>query len=987
MELSRDNNRLVVTIDREYRDYTCSSELGTLGTEFQAQRPHTVFVDLSKCEWADPLPLLSLAALLGQLSADCTEIIIDFGSYSGSNGHRIFVKFISNQGFLNILGQPNNAFLWFRDEGETEPTASPVDQLRARLSSLPYDVHYLNADCILAKLLSAQDFKDGAKHVQEEAEALVLEAQQRAIDRVFGNGPIVRDRLLQKLRRLLLETIENAVEHAYAEGPLGFVGIYARIRGQRPEALERARRWNKLISLERIECPTLKRFEPNEQAPWLELFVCDTGRGLLHALDEWRQYADGKLKDGIARAMQSKNPLQAISRLLFHEPLSRSRRTDSSRTTVTGLQYLGRVLSIDGDFARIYTNHEWAGSVHPWAPKQNDGLRTSRGSRDFVGKRPAPGTFYSFSIQPRQSAVSYDGHEWVLADLTARQRLIEILAEAALDSRPANIEFCDRRTANSCDLPTQWDAARIPTELPPVVVLRPPRSVTKRDFGRWLHALAGLPTIPATRPAAVFIIAELTPFQAVTYADFFKQVSVSPSNRIRIILVSEDWSVCCLSKDATNPYRFKPDQKAAHAFLAAGVADTDGSAVILVQLLRDADSQVFWSKVRGLGRPDPVFFHGPVTWGSSVPADGEPKSVMDGYLDLTQALVDPERYEACRRALRRCLALFPHLQPIATDDLIESLVHDAARRLYRPAHVLQADDNKRLAVGSVCVTASTVNRFHDRRDITIEQDLFLFVHPSAAGRTEHRNRIAVLDWQPPRPEQEPVDFRLERIRGTPFIGIDGEQEISVTRFWPKDAEGREFHTSYYGRTPKETYDDFEQLGVLKLGHWVYGSKHDLLTINLSRAFELSCLNNGPLIRWLEQEFSRLFSPKDRGQPAHLLVYPSHVVTDEIISYFKEVPRLVGLLPKAGVVPIKFLGSKTVSPHRVSPLAVQRLKETIAKYNECSAVILDDGCLSGKVLRELTQLLEPGSRRNPYRRATRSQRFAHTRRHHEEIPGT
>lgn len=404
---------------------------------------------------------------------------------------------------------------------------------------------------------------------------------------------------MQKLRRLLLETIENAVEHAYAEEQLGFVGIYARIRGQRPEALERARDWNKLISRERRECPTLKQFESNPQAPWLELFICDTGKGLLHAVHEWQQYVDDELKQAIARAMQSKNPLRAMSRLLFHQPLSRSLRVDTPRTSVTGLQYLGRVLSIDGDFARIYTNHEWAGSIHPWAPKQNGGLRTSRGSHDFEDKLPAPGTFYSFSIQPRQSEVTYDVHEWVLADLTARHRLIEILTGAALDSRPANIEFWDRRTANSCDVPTQWDAAPASTELPPVVVLRPPRSVTKRDFGRWLQALAGLPNIPAPRPAA-----------------------------------------------------------------------------------------------------------------------------------------------------------------------------------------------------------------------------------------------------PPHPEQEPIDFRLGRIYGTPFIGIDGERAISVTRFWPKDAEDREFHASYYGRNPQETYDDFEQLGVLKLGHWVYGSKHDLLTINLSRAFELSCLDNG-----------------------------------------------------------------------------------------------------------------------------------------------
>lgn len=87
------------------------------------------------------------------------------------------------------------------------------------------------------------------------------------------------------------------------------------------------------------------------------------------------------------------------------------------------------------------------------------------------------------------------------------------------------------------------------------------------------------------------------------------------------------------------------------------------------------------------------------------------------------------------------------------------------------------------------------------------------------------------------------------------------------------------------------------------------------------------------------------------------MYPSHAVTDEIIAHFKGVDRLAHLLSEAGIVPIKFLGTKTVSPHRASPLADQRLKETIAGKSKVSAVILDDGTLSGKVLRELTQLLQ------------------------------
>lgn len=405
-----------------------------------------VVADFSPVEWADPLPLLALAALLRQMSNSGAAIHIDFGHFSPTPEHVILLKFMANQGFVDLLGNTPNSRLLFRDKEDRRSRKYQLNELRHRFGSFHQDTHYQNADCILAKLLPVQELCTGTNVLQTVVEELVREGDRRAITSTFGSEPISRDRLLQKLRRLLLELIDNAVEHAYDHQEEGFVGIYARIRGARPVESSLAERWDGLLQRERLECPTLSRFEPNPAALWLEVFVCDTGRGLLHDMREWRAPPDNpQLAGQLKRASTSKNPLQAISRLLFQEPLSRHDREGSPRTTVTGLQYLGRVLGIDRDFARIYTNHEWAGSTHPWNPKSTANFRTSRDNLRFAGKLPAPGTFYAISIQPEGSPVQYPERDWIMAGDGGREQIIAALAEPPPQEYPPEIAFYDRR--------------------------------------------------------------------------------------------------------------------------------------------------------------------------------------------------------------------------------------------------------------------------------------------------------------------------------------------------------------------------------------------------------------------------------------------------------------------------------------------------------------------------------------------------------------
>lgn len=177
MKVYRRDSRLICKLDRHFRDFRCSAQLGTLKYEFY--RPPdaaTLVVDFSAVEWADPLPLLSLSALLHQMSQSGAAIHIDFGHFSTTPEHLILLKFMANQGFLDLLGKTPNARVFFRDKDHGRIREYPPDELRSRFGSFHQDTHYQNADCILAKLLPVQDFRTGTKLLQT------------ATEEVTGNG-------------------------------------------------------------------------------------------------------------------------------------------------------------------------------------------------------------------------------------------------------------------------------------------------------------------------------------------------------------------------------------------------------------------------------------------------------------------------------------------------------------------------------------------------------------------------------------------------------------------------------------------------------------------------------------------------------------------------------------------------------------------------------------------------------------------------------
>lgn len=953
----------------EFRENEGLLVLGLLQTAMSDGKATSCMVDLTNVEWADPQPLLCLALVLAESGLPKKAIVLDLGSTVSNpktDAHRIFLKFVAQQGFLTAMSE----HMSFRCNGNLFTTTQEIQDLRLNLAAEPQSTYFQNANCIFARIIKTDHFRENQAALQIKVEEILREAHERAIGSAFGAEPLARDMLFQKLRKLLYELLLNVAEHSHAEGQPAYAGVYARIRGAKPPVESDAKAWNDLFA-NGISIYGQTQFSLNPYAEWLELFVCDVGRGLVSAIYDWVEPDDPEVAIDLRKAKKAQNPLESIATRLFRNALSRYPRHDANRTAVTGLQYVGHLLAINGDYCRIYTqNGTWVGGHLPWQESSYSRqdlrvrFRNKAMAMQYHGLIPVSGTAYAFSIQPEHRNTPNTPPPWVEPCEHCRDAILEALRSKTTYDPPVATEFYDRRTENFCSAPTSEELS---SDIPSVIVLRPPRSMSKLDVSRWLGLVAGNPSERATRPAKIFVLADLSPFQTLAFHELLLNVRAHLETKLDLYLVSEHWAVCCLTKSQDST-RFLSAEDNAQQFLHSPISGVLFCASHLAIMLRQMDSELFWRG--GSEEIFEPFFNRPVDWIEST--DKEQVVRLKRYLDFPHALADPERYRACRRALRRCLALFPGCRPEAADNLVTSLLRDAA--LGGIVSSVNVGDPV-VAVGSIAVTAGTVSRLQEEYGC---QSIHMLVHGDTKYAEEPKPLAALLwisdllnveDNITSKDAVNGDSIPWRRIPNTPYIAPLGEQAISILRYMRKENGALDFSRPLYGRTPVDTYNDFQRLGILKAGHWKYGSLHDLLTVNTGLAFKYSVLELGPLYYWIKAQFTLLFSKQDAANPplAHLLIYPSHPVTDAIMDRIRQDAEFADILPLAGMIPVKFLGEQTVSPLLASHLVAYHIKQKIhaLKLAKWGAVVLDDGVVSGKHMRELTQFLQGLNSKNIY----------------------
>ena len=908
-----------ITVAPELRDLYWLMEGGELERRFREPTTSSILLDLSKLTWADPVPLLSLACLCAEFRDRGGSLSIELGSPRSSN-HQ-FRIFFAQHGFLATIALDTPV----RWAGRTYPPEAH-GELDQRLRALVGALAYQDAECIPARLIPVR--KMAADELDRLIEGLVEIAHPRISSWLLGNSRR-RGLMSHQLRIFLTEAIDNIQEHGYRTHG-GYGAIYARIRSGRPEEPAALRSWSSAKVREERHCPTLERCRVGRRPGWLELFVCDVGVGISHDFPD------------------EKAPLQKLSAALFSDPVSRIvDRAVPGKTNMTGLQRIGQLLLAGrdhnnrGDFVRVYSNGEWVGEHLPW-PKKTEALPGLRNVLRVPNASPPTGTALHFALEPPPEtaaeqatlypsafvAPEYDALSNVRAEL-ARERSRDCEAQALFDVyRAPNQRFAH-------DLAALADAQHLDV---PTFIIRPSRIQRKVDLVKQVSRMLAIES-----PVRDVVFTDVPWASAIDFHNIITTQSswrqAGPHPKLRVHILSQDWFCATLSFNSSTR-TFEASKDDARAFLTGTVGHPSASQAAAV--LRRQDSLLFWSEVQS------AYLNEPIRWRTS---DEDTVVAIWGYLDLNFALANPSVFEIVRRAVRRTVSsLTPQVIHTADDIIARVLGSDFELEEVRTA--LRVGARHTILAGSILGSGNTMRRFVRGMAAPYAGALQVLHHPDFA-RNESESLLA-LDWLPPRPEgRRTRSTTFERVSNTPFVIRGGESAVPLARFkksGPDSTSGK----SLYGESPNEAYQRWQRLGLLRMGHWVYGMNHDLLTLRLGDALVYDAAEGGAMIGWLAARIAE-WIPTGEAQPRGFVVYAQHQVTSVLARAISQHPMCRGI----DFFPAAAASSQGKAALLLSPMTREAVIATCQNHlrGGGAAVILDDAVISGVTIRSITQAVE------------------------------
>lgn len=909
----------ILSFPTELRDDFWFKTGGIFENELRDLSNTQLLLDFSDVVWADPIPLLSLICLSAEFRARGGILRIELGFPNNQNGQ--FSVFIARHGFLSLLAKDSIVSWSGRDFQYGE-----YEMLEESLRSLTGALTYQDAECIPATVFdpSALDAGGVAKLVEE----LVDLAHPRINSWLPGNSRR-RGLMAHQLRVFLGETLDNVREHAFRER-IGYGSLYARIRIGRPEEARAFRSWSKAKLAEQVHCPTLNRCLTGRRPGWLELFVADTGVGISFDLTD------------------QKSPLKQLSTKFFVDPISRLEkdlRAASSKTSMTGLQRIGQLLVAGqdqksrGDFARLYCNGECVGDHLPWSKrsKQPAYLNVQRLS---AGATPPAGTVLHFSLEPppanaREQAELYPPsfYQPNQDDLhNVREELQRRVSEPAGDFLFFDVYRTERQRF-AAPMKALSDA-----EHKKVVIIRPSRSLGKWDLIELVGSF-----LADNSNTEDLILADIPWSSAIDFHNIISSqrtwFDASKRSRLKVHLVSQDW-FCSSFVFSTRYRKFTFKKGSAQAFLSSH--RNEASAALVASVLRVQDSKLFWARV---GKS---YINEPIEW-----SDSSQESLYEiwGYLDLHLALSELKLNEIVRRSVRRAVSSFTPQAVYSSDDI--------SRRVLQGSDFNLEDfssEGRRLAedsvlVGSVSVSGGTVRRFARFNTISFGGVLQIFQHPGLDAAS--RSSLLALDWLPPPRAPIKERRRFSRVENTPFVIRGGASAVPLPRFSTPETESAPQY-SLYGESPAAAYQAWQHRSLLRLGHWHYGSKHDLLTLRLEDALAFDTFEGGIMVDWFAKQIEE-WIPAVGGTRKGFVVYAQHQVSSILARELSQLPAFENLdFFPAAAADSGDNATLALSPiTRESVIAVcrERLKDGGV------AIIIDDAIISGQTTRRIQQTVD------------------------------
>lgn len=907
--------------------------------------PVELFVDFSRLCWIDPFPLLGIfIAVKTFCDSSGSRLTVLLGDEPVSN-HDImirggFLKFVSLHGFLSTLKDVKS---YVRLGSSTY--AADDEKLYEKLDSTRYVMAYPDSICLEAIIEPVTRFQE-EDAVTQTVTNWTTRIKESRISGFFEGEPDKFNDLTTKIHNLLVEILLNAGEHAYAKGEASscYIGLYARLREPFGQLSKNMLQKKGYITTETQCCPGVSKFDlSSNDSIWLELFYVDQGHGFVDDLDEWIINSSSALKERLEKIKSFSNPLHEIGKVLFKEPLSRHNR--EGRTMLTGFQYVRKSLSDNEESARLYSSGEWVAERLPWHPDRS-GRAHNVGKKTFYKMSDnrvhfAMGTLWQFCLSLDALTAKYGDPPPGWAKITSG----DIRLEHPGKTRSSDWQVFDDRNLGGGLKSRKWHLENF--RMPFTLWL--PELVRKNQVLHWINVVVHKSKKRVAQDQWVWIFADMSRKDASLMDSVLSTEDLRRKrNSVWVYLITRDWCVKCYkSITSTESGKvFEQDEKQ-----ALKVKKEYGAFIL--EKLREHDSEIFWHGLLEQDNPASAFISEKIIWERD--DNKQPSVTLNGYLDLTQALLDPARKFVARRALERTWLLHAHkAECVAADPLLTDLLPGDARMSLqeKSSRSGETDNQDQVVVGSVFVTGKTAQR----AALSGQSAIHLLHHGEVKGATVPMDpRRCALDWlgQPIKLVEPPKNtLQYERLPGTPYISRGGPKAAPIHRFVKKGDDL--FTESVYGKDPRQTYRDMIRFDLLKLGHWVYGAHHDLLTMNLAYGVESKRFYKDTATEWILGELKKQARHKG-GSYRVMVVYHSHAVSDKLVEALKNLSQEDKTL-NLTFIPVRFWALHTQTAIRIPSLTYDQIRGKLTDNTTTRVVLLDDGAVTGKVQREMEQLL-------------------------------
>ncbi|MFN8323856.1 MAG: hypothetical protein U0T74_14425 [Chitinophagales bacterium] len=956
---------LILKVKGGFRNNNWATDFGLFQNKVASNTFFKIEVDLRDCTWSDPLPMLSL--LLTCYGVDEKNIAFHLPKESDDEISQRFLKFFFLEGFYDSVSQCKWVDFYV---GEAKVTLETIK----RIKEIKTELVYTKCNLIQAQIEDSLVLDDEG---DTSLEIWINDRIKIARNRLTGEIPMsVLDSLLYKLKLFLGETIHNVKKHAYEQ--LKFkkkpFAIYARLRyGLDANSLgqvqkEKLHKMIKGVDGEARNCPLLDYEFVESNFAFIEVFVIDSGIGIVKSLKEF--------------SLNTPTPLKNCWSAIF-EHGKRRVISGKDQTKYGGLYYLGNIFRNNHDFIVAKADNEWVGGYFTDSMNISD-IKFEKSLTElpsvgqaWIGRFRVPNPdeaieIENFSITGERN-VSNNWKTWT------RNALNNPVYESLCNNTPTILKsvyiFDNRFKKVSPYILPDKEGSK-----PENVFLFPTSNPSKIFVWKQINRLWEEMMKESITPTTLFIL-DIPVLDKASYTYALDNASIINNNKEwakcfeQIYLVTNLLQVVIFKRvgNYDDGYSYQMESNELHDMFICLTSKSDTKFIDIKDLfgiVKVHDSNVFWDKLNEGNKIDRYYIDGSIKWNTEL-------SQLNGYLNFTATLSQPDVIRLYRILLARSVGLFPtkkaHFNNV--DPLTKKLCNEANilfdTNLIKKQNVLN--------LGSVFVTGYKENdlklgaNYYEQNALNIN----FILHADSANQSAP----AWLIWHQPISSSDKATkvTELERIGKTHHIAKYGYKFFKIPRF-------NSDKKSFYYRTPSETYEDIQSndITTIKLGNYDYGSSFDLIKIDIEKCAMHSFQFDGELAYYLVTEFMKFLNIRridqlnlsihsglharirkeivsivddsDFYNNIGILVYPEYYVNSMIIE---QVLNIIPLEYHEKIIPISyFKDTRSNATVLMSPHSILEVSQKLGKLEEGrkGVVFFDSTVISGRTRKEMKHIL-------------------------------